>query len=170
MARRDRQSLACSAWSDSTYSRAEFRRDFPDDDACLRWLKATRWPDGIFCERCARITPHYRVKSRPSFSCEFCGHHVHPSAGTIFHKSSTNLVLWFEAIYLISSTRCGISAKLLEREIGVTYKTAWRMFNKIHSMLADEVSADASLSGKVGRDETYFAPMPRLGNTGRGPS
>jgi transposase-like protein len=159
MAPRNRNSFEISGGSDSTYTRAAFRRDFPDDAACLEWLKARRWPDGIPCPVCKKITPHYRVESRPSYSCQFCGHHVHPTAGTIFHKSSTNLVLWFEAIFLMASTRCGISAKQLEREIGVTYKTAWRMFRLIRSMLGAD--GGTRLSGKVEVDETYFTTSKR---------
>ena len=64
-----------------------------------------------------------------------CGHYLYPTAGTIFHKSSTSLHLWFYAMYLMTSTRCGISAKQLERELGVTYKTAWRMFTLIRNEL-----------------------------------
>jgi transposase-like protein len=91
------------------------------------------------------------VKSRPSWSCDHCGHHIHPTAGTIFHKSSTSLQLWFYAIYLMTSTRCGISAKQLERELGTTYKTAWRMFNKIRNELM--APDDEPLSGHVEVDE-----------------
>lgn len=75
--------------------------------------------------------------------------------GTIFEDSATSLKLWFYAIYLMSSTRCGISAKQLERELGVTYKCAWRMFNRIRSML-DEDGNGPKLSGKVEVDESYF--------------
>lgn len=67
------------------------------------------------------------MKTRKSFSCEYCGHHVHPAANTIFHKSRTPLTLWFEAIYLITATRSGISAKQLERTLGVTYKDCVRV-------------------------------------------
>jgi hypothetical protein len=89
-----------------------------------------------------------------------CGHHLHPTAGTIFHKSSTGLDLWFRAVFLMSSTRCGISAKQLERDLGVTYKTAWRMFTLIRDQLmADE--DDTPLSGDVEVDETYVGGRPR---------
>jgi len=77
-----------------------------------------------------------RIQGRSAYSCRYCGHHVYPTAGTIFHKSTTSLQLWFWAIYLMSSTRRGISAKQLEREIGVTYKTAHRMFKQIARCLA----------------------------------
>jgi hypothetical protein len=78
---------------------------------------------------------------------------VHPTAGTVFHKSSTSLHLWFQGIYLMSSTRCGISAKQLGRETGVNYKTALRMFHKIRDLLG---VGDLVLSGDVEMDETYL--------------
>jgi len=135
------------------YTLKDFEKQFPNDDACLEWLKDYLYPEGIFCATCERITKHHKVVSRKSYSCDYCGHHVHPTADTIYHKSSTPLRLWFYAIYLMASTRCGISAKQLERELGVTYKTAWRMFKQIRSMLSDENAAP--LSGKVEVDETY---------------
>ena len=85
---------------------------------------------------------------------------MHPTAGTIFHKSSTSLQLWFYAMFLASQTRCGISAKQLERELGVTYKTAWRMLNKIRNQLMDETD-DEPLSGDVEVDETAYGGKPR---------
>ena len=127
------------------YSLMEFMRDFPDDASCLEWLWRERHaPDGhtAECPKCERQRRFHKVKSRPSWSCDHCGHHLHPTAGTIFNKSSTSLQLWFYAIYLMTSTRCGISAKQLERELGVTYKTAWRMFNKIRNeLMADDEGA-----------------------------
>ena len=69
----------------------DFDRMFPDDAACLEWLRGYLYPEGIFCKKCERVTKHHRTVSRPSYSCDYCGHHVHPTAGTIFHKSSTSL-------------------------------------------------------------------------------
>ncbi len=122
------------------YTMKDFQKQFPDDATCLEWLKNRLYPDGIFCDACQTVTKHHRVKSRPSYSCDHCGHHVHPTADTIFHKSPTPLTTWFYAVYLMASTRCGISAKQIQRETGVTYKTAWRMFKQIRSMLTDEGS------------------------------
>jgi hypothetical protein len=133
---------------------ADFNAMFPDDGACLEWLKNHLYPDGIFCKKCQKATKHHRVASRPSYSCDFCGNHVHPRADTIYHKSPTPLRLWFYAVYLMASTRCGISAKQIQRETGVTYKTAWRMFKQIRSMLSDD-DGDP-LSGKVEADETFM--------------
>ena len=72
-------------------------------------------------------------------------------AGTIFEKAATPLRLWFYAIFLISATRCGISAKQIQREVGVTYKTAWRMAHEIRSILSED---NEPMSGEVEVDET----------------
>lgn len=132
----------------------DFDREFPDDAACLEWLKNRLYPNGIHCPKCNKVTKHHRVASRPSYACQFCGHHEHPMKGTIFEDSATSLKLWFHAIFLMASTRCGISAKQLERELGVTYKTAWRMFNRIRSLL--EESDGDPLKGKVEMDESLY--------------
>jgi transposase len=144
------------------YTMKDFQKQFPDDATCLEWLKNRLYPDGIFCDACQAITKHHRVKSRPSYSCDHCGHHVHPTADTIFHKSPTPLTTWFYAVYLMASTRCGISAKQIQRETGVTYKTAWRMFKQIRSMLTDEASGPIGGFGrKVEMDETYYGSRRR---------
>jgi transposase-like protein len=134
------------------YTINDLERDYPDNDACLERLKNQLFPNGIFCSECGKVTKHHKLVSRPSYSCDYCGHHVHPTVGTIFEKSTTPLRIWFHAIYLMSSTRCGISAKQIQRETGVTYKTAWRMFKQIRSLLAE----DESRAGVVEADETYM--------------
>ena len=150
------------------YTLKDFQKQFPNDATCLEWLRNYLYPDGIFCQSCNAVTKHHRVKSRPSYSCDHCGHHVHPTADTIFHKSPTPLTIWFYAIYLMASTRCGISAKQIQRETGVTYKTAWRMFKQIRSMLSDDKSGPiGGLGRKVEMDETYYGSRTK-GTRGRG--
>jgi len=146
------------------YTIKDFERDFPDDASCLEWLKNNRWPDGIHCEKCQRITKHHKVTNRAAYACDFCGNHVYPMAGTILEKTTTSLKLWFYAMYLMASTRCGISAKQLQRETGVTYKTAWRVFNQVRSMLGDNGDLEGS---SVEIDETYIGGK-RHGKRGRG--
>ena len=114
MASVDRNAPVRAQSSDSGYSLMEFMREFSDDAACLDWLWRSRFSaDGhtAECPKCERSRRFHRVASRPSYSCDTCGHHLHPTAGTIFHKSSTSLQLWFYAMFLMSQTRCGISAK-----------------------------------------------------------
>jgi transposase-like protein len=140
----------------------EFMREFPDDAACLEWLWRNRFSeDGEHaeCPRCAKVRSFKRyagkTRTRQVWTCTSCSFQLSPTAGTIFHKSSTSLQLWFYAMWLITSTRCGISAKQLERELGVTYKTAWRMFNLIRNELMTQ-DGDKPLSGKVEADETWI--------------
>jgi transposase len=140
--------------SESRYSFMDFEREYPDDATCLDWLVAHLYPEGIHCPTCDRVTKHHRVKARPAYSCQFCGHYEYPMAGTIFEGSSTSLRLWFHAMYLMASTRCGISAKQLEREIGVSYPTALRMFRQIRSMLDQD--SDGPFSGVVEMDGAYI--------------
>jgi transposase-like protein len=142
------------------YTITDFNSQFPDDAACLEHLKEQRFPGGIaYCEMCQKEHKHYRIKGRPVYSCDHCGTQISPMAGTIFEKSTTSLRLWYYAMYLMASTRCGISAKQIQRETGVTYKTAWRMFRQIRSLLSE---TDMQLEGsKVEMDECYMGGRPR---------
>jgi transposase len=160
----DRNNPKRSRASESTYTLMEFMREFPDDATCLEWLWRQRCSeDGshAFCPKCQQTRKFHKVKARPSWSCDSCGRHVHPTAGTIFHRSATSLHLWFYAMYLMTSTRCAVSAKHLERELGVTYKTAWRMANLIRNQLMVE-DGDEPLDGNVEADETWIGGKPRL--------
>ena len=155
--------------SEADYTRADLEREFPDDATCLDWLwRRNHSDDGehAHCPKCGQQRKFHRVASRPSYSCDTCGLHIHPTAGTIFHKSSTGLHLWFKAVFLMASTRCGTSAKQIERELGVTYKTAWRMANRIRNTLMAQ--DDEPLSGKVEVDETYVGGKPRASDGLRG--
>lgn len=134
------------------YTTKNFEREFPDNDTCLEWLKNYRFPEGIECPTCKKITKFYRIKNRPCYKCDICGDEVYPLANTIFHKSSTPLKTWFQAMYYMSTTRSGRSAKELQRITGVTYKTAWRMFKQIRSLLGED---SPKLNGIVEMDETY---------------
>ena len=155
--------------SESEFTLMEFMAEFPDDATCLEWLWRNRYSeDGLHadCPKCEREQAFERYKTsqqRQSWTCTSCGHHLHPTAGTIFHKSSTSLHLWFYAMYLMTSTRCGISAKQLEREIGVTYKTAYRMSQLIRQRLMTQ-DADPFKGGQpVEMDETYVGGRNRRG-------
>jgi transposase-like protein len=143
----------------------EFSREFPDDDACLNYLWRSRYSeDGEHaecpkCETTRSFRRYATTQRRQSWTCIACGHHIHPTAGTIFAGSATSLHLWFYAMFLMTSTRCGISAKQLERELGVTYKCAWRIFHLIRNELM--VQTDEPFSGKVEMDEMFVGGKPR---------
>lgn len=167
MAQVDRDNPTRAKSSTSDESLMEFMKRFPDDDACMEFLWRERFSeDGVhaLCPNCEEVTPfkQYETKQRrgKARTCTRCGQHMSILAGTIFEGSSTSLQLWFYAMYLMASTRCGISAKQLERELGVTYKTAWRMFNRIRNDLMND-EGEPPLSGSVEADETAWGGKPR---------
>ena len=132
----------------------QFNRMFPDNDSCLDWLMAQRYPGYMaLCAYCNVERKFHRVTTRKVYSCDHCGTMIAPMAGTIFEKSSTSLRLWFYAMYLMSATRCGISAKQIQREVGVTYKTAWRMFKQIRTLMSEDFRVEGT---SVEADEMYF--------------
>jgi transposase len=163
MSKSDRNNPKRAGGSESRYTFMDFERDFPDDATCLDWLVGHLYPDGIFCPKCERVTKHHRVRSRTAFECQFCGHQEYPMKGTIFEDSATSLKLWFHGMFLMAQTRCGISAKQLERELGVTYKTAWRMANKIRSLLSED---DDWFGGTVEVDEVHLGGKSKWRNRG----
>lgn len=122
----------------------QFFKKFPNDDACLTHLFKTRFVKNHECPKCKRETTWHLLKSERAFSCGNCGNHIHPCVGTIFEASSTSLQLWFYAIYLFTTTRSGVSAKELQRQLGVTYKTAWRMSHQIRKHIS-QVDGDDKL-------------------------
>jgi transposase-like protein len=148
------------------YSLKKFDKEFSTDSECLDWLFNYRFPNGVTCGKCAKVTKHYKVTNRPCYECEICGNQVYPMVGTIFEKSTTPLRTWFHAMWLMANTRCGISAKQLERETGVTYKTAWRMFKQIRTLLDENRGI---FSGEIEADETYIGGRHQ-GKRGRGAS
>lgn len=135
------------------FTLSRFMKEFDTDEKCFGYLIKLKYPDGIYCPRCETITNFTKIKSRPVIQCS-CGHQISPLVGTIFEKSRTRLVSWFYAFFLMSKTRTGISAKQLERELGVSYKCAWRMFKQIR-LLMGQLDGGV-LDGIVEVDETYI--------------
>ena len=134
-----------------------FFQQFPTDEACLEHLFNVRFGQGHECPKCKRDAKWYRLASEQAYSCQWCGHHVHPMVGSIFEKSRTPLQLWFYAIFLFTTSKHGVSGKELQRQLGVTYKTAWRMAKLIREHMA-EVDGEVPLGGAgmvVEVDETF---------------
>lgn len=146
------------------FTAKNFERAFPDNNACLEWIVKQRFPNGIVCPVCKKVTKHHKYSSRPVYACDRCGYPISPLAGTIFHKTSTPLKIWFDAIHEMATTRTGFSAKALQRKHGVTYKTAWRMFNRIRKFLDENAGM---LNNEVEVDETYVGGIHK-GKRGRG--
>lgn len=133
----------------------EFMKMFPDDDACLEHLFQVRHGGkDAECTRCGAIGLFKKLTKQPAYTCQ-CGQHIHPMVGTPFHKSHTPLQKWFYAMYLFTTTRHGVPAKELQRQLAVNYKTAWRMGHEIRKYLS-YVDGDPPLSGHVEVDETFI--------------
>jgi transposase-like protein len=145
----------------------DFFAQFPDDEACLAHLFDVRFGQGYKCPKCKREAKWYRIAAERAFSCQWCGHHIHPTVGTPFESSRTSLQLWFYAIFLFTKSRNGVSAKELQRQLGVTYKCAWRMGHEIRKHMSD-VDGDHRLEWEVEVDETYVGGRRRGGKRGRG--
>lgn len=133
----------------NSFSISELAQRFPTDDACLEEIKRLRYPQGIKCVKCNRKTKHYKIKDRTAYSCEYCRNQIYPLSGTVFEKSTTPLRSWFYAMYLISYTWGQISVKEMQKELGVTYKTAWRISNDIKLLMAQNNTDLLSESKKI---------------------
>lgn len=132
----------------------EFFARFPDEAACLNHIMEVRFGVRHTCRKCGVYGTFHKLAERRAFSCSSCGDHLYPTAGTIFQDTRTPLQIWFYAIFLFVTTRHGVSGKELQRTLGVTYKTAWRIGFHIRSLM---MKADGfeKLQGHVEADEAY---------------
>lgn len=143
----------------------DFNKKYPSEDACLDTIFQRRYGHVTTCPKCAVVnTKFYKVSGRKCYACMHCGYQLHPLSQTIFHKSSTPLRSWLYAIYLFSVAKNGVSAKELERHLGVTYKTAHRMATQIRKLMEQN---NDQLSGDVEIDETYAPSRIHPRATGR---
>ena len=150
------------------YTFKQFQAKFPNDAACLaRIMEIKHGGTELSCPGCGADSKFHRISKRRGFACQHCGHHIFPCAGTIFEKSRTPLTSWFFTMYLMTSTRHGVAAKEIERQIGCTYKTAWRMCHEIRKLMSQADNNDP-LSGHVEIDETLIGGRKKGGKRGRG--
>lgn len=155
------------------YTAADFNAEFKNDDICLEYIKERRWRAAVLdCLKCGNRSKHHRVTGRTAYACGNCGNQIYPLAGTIFAKSRMPLKKWFYAIYLLGSTDCSITAKQLQREIRVTYKTAWRLFRAIRQLMASEDLCSLTQREEISNShdhtiEPHSCGMPLVGKTSR---
>jgi len=143
----------------------EFNNKYKTDEDCINEIFNNKFSESKECSSCNRSFKYHKVSNRKCYSCQFCGNQIHPLANTIFHKSETSLKLWFYAIFLFSCSKNGVSGKELQRQLGVTYKTAWRMAKQIRQLFDEE---SEQLNGDVEADETYVGGKMKGGKRGRG--
>ena len=151
------------------FSVREFFQRFNSEDACLEHIMAVRFGGTRFdCPKCGTVeSTFHKLQKRRTYVCASCGHHVNPTAGTILENTRTPLVSWFYAIYLFCTTRHGVSGKELQRQLGVTYKTAYRIGQQIRDLMSKAQGFDALLTGHIELDEAYVGGR-RSGKRGRG--
>ena len=143
----------------------DFNKLYPDDKACLDEIFKNRYGNLEICPECNKKTKFYRVKDRKCYACQYCGYQISPLADTIFHKSPTSLKDWFYSVYLFSVSKNGVSAKELERQLGVTYKCAWIIAKQIRLLFKENKEI---LSNIVEIDETYIGGKGGNNKRGRG--
>jgi len=143
-----------------TFTITEFFKRFPTDEACLAHLMQVRFGDVLDCPKCGKEGRFTMLTKVKAFSCPWCGHHIHPMVGTPFERSSTPLQKWFYAMYLFTTTRHGVPAKELQRQLGVTYKTAWRIGHEIRKYMG-QIDGDDDLWGHVEIDEAYIGGVAK---------
>lgn len=139
------------------YTLKDMQKAFGSDDTCLQFLFDKRFGGLDACPKCGVIEPKfYRVKKRMSFVCKDCKGQLFPLVGTIFEKSTTPLTDWFHAIYLFSVSKNGVSAKELERQIGVSYKTAHRMEKMIRRLMREDDMFGGGVGKRYQADEAFI--------------
>ena len=143
---------------------SDLRAWFPDDAACLDYLDWLRWPDGFSCPHCGSGVAWRLADGR--YSCGGCKRRVSVTAGTIFHGTRTPLTVWFDAAWLMMTSKSGTSALNLHRVLGLgSYQTSWAMLHRYRDVMV--VPAREKLSGAVEMDETFIGGV-KPGKRGRG--
>ncbi|WP_019831178.1 IS1595 family transposase [Sphingomonas sp. PR090111-T3T-6A] len=146
----------------------EFFARFPNDDACLVHIMNVRFGGTTMdCPACGVEGEFHKLRDRRVYACPNCLHQIAPTANTILHDTRTPLVSWFYAMYLFATTRHGVSGKELQRQLGVTYKTAYRIGMQIRTLMG-KADFDGLLSGHVQADEAYVGGRRSGGKRGRG--
>ena len=141
----------------------EFLKKYPDETSIIDYFIKIRYPNGVKCNHCGSEKVYHRSKEYKVFDCNNCGKDFSVFKDTIFEHTSTDLQKWFYAIHLFLNAKKGISAKQLQREIGVTYKCAWRILKQIRIAM-DDKDNDELYETIVEIDETYIGGKPRKSN------
>jgi transposase-like protein len=142
----------------------DFEKMFKTEQDCIDYLTSIRWPDSFVCPMCGSI--QYWKKTKGRFECKECNTETSVTAGTIFHKSTKPLFIWFRAIWWIVAQKNGVSAKGLQKILGLgSYQTAWTWLHKFRRLMV--LSSRNKLSGVVEVDETLVGGK-KQGKRGRG--
>jgi transposase-like protein len=132
----------------------QFQSNFATEEACEGYLAACRWPEGFVCPRCGDRRA-YDLVNQPRWQCAGCRHQVSLTAGTVLHRTKIPLTHWFWAAYLMTTDKRGVSALLVQRQLGLScYETAWMLLHKLRRAMVN--LAREPLYGEVEVDETWI--------------
>jgi transposase-like protein len=131
----------------------EFQARFRDEEGCRQYLAACRWPEGFRCGQCGP-TGAFELPQRRLWQCKACGRQVSVTAGTVLHRTRVPLTVWFWAAYLVTTHTPGLSAVQLQRQLGVSYETAWALLHKLRRAMVNPEREP--LKDRVEVDETYL--------------
>lgn len=131
----------------------ELRNNFPTELDCIEYAECIRWEKGVQCAYCNSKNYGERNKDH-RYHCKDCQRSFSVTVNTRLHDTRLPLSTWFSAISVITDAKKGISVKQLERNLGVSYPTAWKMSHTLRELMAWESLAPDSLSGIVEMDET----------------
>jgi transposase-like protein len=145
----------------------DFVQKFPDETACVEFLERLRWPNGFICSACEKPAVPWK-QTRGRLVCPHCRHQSTVTAGTIFDTTQTPLTIWFDAAWHMTTTKNGVSAKSLERTMGISYRVAWMMLHRFRVAMVR--ASREQLSGEVEVDETLIGGVETGGKRGRGTS
>ncbi len=145
----------------------ELQKRFSTQHKCEEFLRSKRWPNGVTCPKCGTNNPYW-LKERKVWQCSACRYQFSVTTDTIFHRSHTPLQKWYVAIWLMCNSKKGISAKQLERTLGVTYKCAWRIGMQIRKAMRPGYGFEDKLCGIVEADDAYIGGKKSGGKRGRG--
>ena len=153
------------AGSDYPRTYREFVEWFPDEESCTAYLGKLRWPNGFICPACSSVSePWHQTRGR--LVCPRCRHQTSATRGTIFDKTRTPFTTWFETAWHMTTAKNGLSAKTLQRTLGTSYRTAWKMLHQYR--IAMVRSEREQLSGIVEVDESLVGGVDHGGKRGRG--
>jgi transposase-like protein len=157
--------MALVAGRDYPRTYREFVEMFPNDAACAAYLEGLRWPTGFICPTCETAAVAWR-QTRGRLVCPSCRHQGTVTAGTILDRTRTPLTTWFEAAWHVTTAKNGLSAKTLERTLGIRYRAAWTMLQRFRVAMVR--SEREYLSGDVEVDEALVGGVEHGGKRGRG--
>ena len=143
----------------------DFVKLFHDEASCAAYLERLRWPNGFVCPACLQRHEPWR-QTRGRLLCPACRHQSTVTAGTIFDKTRTPLTTWFDAAWHVTAAKNGMSAKTLERVMGISYHVAWHMLHRFRVAMVR--SSREPLSGDVEVDETFVGGVDEGSKRGRG--